>query len=353
MQALQYHGRGDVRLNDVPEPEPRRGELKIAVAAAGICGSDIHEYRGGPIAIPMTDDHPLTGEHAPVTLGHEFSGTVVAVGDGVTGFEVGQRITAGAVLHCGTCPSCAQDLPQLCATLGFHGLSGGGGAFAAFDTFPSSLAHLLPDAVSDEVGALLEPLATGVHAVARAGLGGGTTAVVLGGGPIGLMTAVAALAAGVEQVVLSEPARARALAATRIGATTVLDPRSDDVVSAVRDLTGGRGADAAFDAAAAPTSFDTALGSVRPRGTVVNVAVWEQPTPLQPNALLFTEAVITGALAYTRADFERAIEIAASGTYDLASLVTREVALADVVTEGFERLADDPGDDVKVLVRPS
>ncbi|MCE3552886.1 2,3-butanediol dehydrogenase [Pseudonocardia sp. RS11V-5] len=353
MKALQYHGRGDIRLNDVPEPEPGPGEVKVAIAAAGICGSDIHEYRGGPIAVPMTDAHPLTGEHAPVTLGHEFAGTVVAVGEGVTDVQVGQRVAASAVVRCGTCPSCAQGLPQLCATLGFHGLSGGGGAFAAFDTFPAYLAHALPDSVSDQVGAMLEPLATGVHAVGRAGIGPGSTALILGGGPIGLMTAVAAQAAGAEQVIVSEPAAGRAKAAERVGATTVLDPRSDDVVAAVRDLTGGRGVDAAFDAAAVATSFDTALGSVRPRGTLVNVAVWEQPTPLNPTALLFTEATITGALAYTDAEFERAVEIAATGAHDLASLVSREISLDDAVTEGFDRLATDPGDDIKVLVRPS
>uniref|UniRef100_UPI0015F0087B alcohol dehydrogenase catalytic domain-containing protein n=1 Tax=Pseudonocardia pini TaxID=2758030 RepID=UPI0015F0087B len=185
MRALQYHGRRDIRLNDVPEPEPGPGEIKVAVAVAGICGSDIHEYRGGPIAIPATEAHPLTGEHAPVTLGHEFCGTVVAIGDGVTDVAVGQRVAPSAVVRCGTCASCSAGLPQLCAMLGFHGLSGGGGGFAAFDTFPAYLAHVLPDSVSDQVGALLEPLATGVHAAARAGLGAGSTALVLGGGPIG------------------------------------------------------------------------------------------------------------------------------------------------------------------------
>ncbi|MER5673725.1 2,3-butanediol dehydrogenase [Pseudonocardia alni] len=352
MRALQYHGRGDVRLNDVAEPEPRAGEVKIAVAATGICGSDIHEFRGGPIAIPMDADHPLTGEHAPVTLGHEYSGTVVAVGEGVTDIAVGRRVAVSAVLRCGVCPSCTDGNPQLCSTLGFHGLSGGGGGFALFDTVPAYTVFELPDGMSDEVGALIEPLATGVHAVARSGIGPGGTALVLGGGPIGLTTVVAALAAGAEQVVVSEPSAARAAAAAALGATTVLDPRETDVVAAVRDLTGGRGVDASFDAAAATGTFDTALGAVRARGTVVNVAVWEAPTPLQPNALLFTEAVITGALAYTPAEFTRAVEIARDGRFDLASMVTRTIALDEAV-DGLASLAASPGDDIKVLVRPS
>ncbi len=353
MKALQYHGRGDIRLNDVPEPDPGPGQVKVAVSMTGICGSDIHEYRGGPIAIPMADDHPLTGEHAPVTLGHEFCGTIVELGAGVTGFELGQRVTASAVLSCGKCHSCSNGWPQLCATIGFHGLSGGGGAFAAYDAFDADLAYVLPDNVSDQVGALLEPLATGVHAVARSGLQPGGTALILGGGPIGLMTVVAALAAGAEQVIVSEPAKVRANAAAGIGATHVIDPRESDAVASVRELTGGTGVDAAFDAAAAPTSFDAAIGSIRPRGTVVNVAVWEQPTALQLNALLFTEANVTAALGYSREDFTRAVEIAGSGKYDLASVVSREIALDDVVDDGFAKLAADPGDDIKVLVKPS
>ena len=351
MRALQYHGRGDIRLNDIPEPEPAPSEIKVAVAGTGICGSDIHEYRGGPIAVPLDAAHPLTGEQAPVTMGHEFSGTVVAVGERVTGVEVGQRVAPSALQRCGECESCRSGWPQLCALLAFHGLSGGGGGFAAFDTFPANLAHVLPDSVDDQLGALIEPLATGVHAIARGGVEDGDTVVILGGGPIGLTTLVSALAGRASQVVVSEPNPARAKAAERLGATAVLDPTTTDVVAAVRDLTGGRGADVALDAAAAPSSFDTALGSVRPRGSVVNVAVWEDTTPLQPNALLFTEVRVTGALGYTDAEFDRAIEIAAGGTYDLASLITRRIGLDDIVGDGFARLAESTGDDIKVLVR--
>ncbi|WP_326835302.1 2,3-butanediol dehydrogenase [Amycolatopsis rhabdoformis] len=352
MKALRYHGRADVRVEDLPTPDPADGEILVRIATTGICGSDIHEYRGGPLAIPLDTPHPLTGDRAPVTMGHEFSGTIVALGSGATGLRVGQRVAASAVLRCGTCPSCTAGHPQLCRTLGFHGISGGGGAFAEFDAFPAYLANPLPDEISDEAGALLEPLATGIHAVGRSGLTPGQSALVVGAGPIGLMVVVAALAAGADQIIVSEPSPVRAKAAARFGATAVLDPKADDVVARVRELTGGHGVDAAFDTAAAPTSFDTALAAVRPRGHVVNVAVWENPTPLQPNALLFSEATITGSLAYTPAEFTRAVEIAAGGAHDLESMVTRSIALADVVTHGFERLAADPGADIKVLVRP-
>lgn len=301
----------------------------------------------------MSDDHPLTGQHAPIVLGHEFSGEIVALGEGVTGLRVGERVAPSAVVRCHRCASCLAGHPQLCTTLGFHGLSGGGGGFAEFDTFPAYLAHVLPDEVSDRVGALLEPLATGVHAVARAGIGAESTVLVLGGGPIGLMTVVAALAAGAKQVIVSEPAPARAKAAEQVGASAVLDPRETDVVAAVRNATGGLGVDAAFDAAAVPASFEAALGAVRSRGTVVNVGVWEQPVPFSPTLLLFTELNLTGALAYNDDEFETAVKIAASGRYDLEAMVTREIPLADAADGGIARLAADTGEDIKVLVRPS
>jgi (R,R)-butanediol dehydrogenase/meso-butanediol dehydrogenase/diacetyl reductase len=352
VKALRWHARGDVRLDDVDEPVAGPGEITVEVAAAGICGSDIHEYRGGPIAVPVDADHPLTGQRAPVTLGHELAGTVVAVGEGVRDIGVGDRVAASAVLRCGTCRTCAAGLPQLCATLGFHGLSGGGGGFAPLDTFPAYLAHRLPDAVDTETGALLEPLATGVHAVARSGIGPGDTVLVAGAGPIGLMTVVAARARGAATALAAEPAPARARAATALGADAVLDPLTEDVGERVRELTGGTGVDAAFDAAAAPASFDTVLAAVRPRGTVVNVAAWEQPVAFHPNLLLFGEPTVTGALAYTPEDFAEAVRIAASGTVDLGGLVTRRIRLADAVTDGFARLAAAPGDDIKVLVVP-
>ncbi|MET0821195.1 MAG: 2,3-butanediol dehydrogenase [Aeromicrobium sp.] len=352
MKALRYHGRTNVRIDEVDEPRPGPGQVTVDIAVAGICGTDVHEYKGGPIAIPLTESHPLTGQHAPVVLGHEFSGRVKELGTDVAGLSVGQRVAGSAVISCGNCPSCTDGHRHLCATLGFHGLSGDGGAFASVDVIDADLLHIIPESVSDEVGALLEPLATGVHAVARSGIGRGASVLIVGGGPIGLMTAVAALAAGAAQVIVSEPSKARASAAARLGATTVLDPFAVDVTAEARRLTDGLGVDAAFDAAAVATSFGTALGSLRPRGVLVNVAVWEQPTPLQPNALLFTEATITGALAYTHDEFERAIEIAASGQFELETLVSRRISLADAVSEGFERLATAPGDDIKVLVTP-
>lgn len=352
MQALRYHGRRDIRLDDVAEPEPGAGQVKIAVEAAGICGSDLHEYVGGPISVPVLTPHPLTGEVAPVVFGHEFSGTVVAVGDGVSRTRAGDRVAVNAALWCGTCSSCQRGWTNICRSIGFHGVTGGGGAFAAFDVVDERAVHALPDALPFAVGALLEPLASAVHAVALSGIGPAESALVLGAGPIGLLLVRACLAAGAADVVVVEPSAGRRGAASALGATAVVDPLQADPLAVVLDVTRGLGVAAAFDAAAAPTSLDTAVAATRPRGTVVNVAAWERPVAFNPTSLLLRETTVRGSLAYTGADFDRAVSLAEEEVEVLGSLVTRTVTLDDVIARGFDELAFTRHDDIKVMVQP-
>jgi (R,R)-butanediol dehydrogenase/meso-butanediol dehydrogenase/diacetyl reductase len=352
MRALRYHGPRDLRLDDVPEPGVRPGTVKIQVGAAGICGSDIHEYVGGPISVPMSSPHPLTGETAPVVFGHELAGTVTEIGPGVTRVDVGDRVAVNAALSCGRCDSCARGWTNVCRSIGFHGVTGGGGGFAAFDVVPESNLHLLPDEISDEVGALLEPLATGFHAVDLSGARQGDGVLVLGAGPVGLMVVLACVAAGIENIVVAEPSATRRSLAAAFGATRCLDPRTESVVDVTHQETRGTGAAAAVDAAAAPTSLADAVASTRPRGTIVNIAAWEKPTPFDPTTLLFRETLLRGSLAYTAGDFDRGVAFAADHAATLERLITRVIGLDDVITEGFDRLAFERHDDIKVLVRP-
>lgn len=351
MRALRFHGRRDVRLDELPEPVPLADQVTIAVTAAGICGSDLHEYRGGPISIPVTAPHPLTGEVAPVTLGHEFEGVVAAVGPEVTDVAAGDRVAVNAALWCGRCRPCRSGRTNVCATIGFHGVSGEGGAFADFDITRARNLHLLPPELPDGVGALLEPLAIGIHAVAQGRVGAGDTVLVQGGGVIGLCIALAAREAGAEQVVLAEPSAARRAMAMRFGATVTVDPAVESAAAVVGDLTSGDGARAAFDAAGARSTLDSAVAATGAGGLVVNVAAWEAPVPFNPTTLLFREVGVVGSLAYTTADFDRAVAIGATRGADLSAMVTRTIALSEAAS-WFDRLADGTGDDVKVLVRP-
>ena len=352
MQALRFHAQRDIRLDDIDEPEAGPGQIKIEIEAVGICGSDIHEYVGGPISVPIGEPHPLTGAVAPVVFGHEFSGIVVALGDGVERITVGQRVAANAVLWCGTCPACRQGWTNICSRIGFHGVTGGGGAFARFDVIDERNAHVLPPQISAGVGALMEPLASGIHAVALGGVGPGDSALILGAGPIGLMVVQACLAAGLETIIVSEPSESRRAAATALGATAVIDPIRCDVLAFVNDVTGGTGVGASFDAAAAPLSLETAISSTRARGTVVNIAAWEKPVAFNPTTLLLRETIVRGSLAYTSSDFDAAIAYAVDHTEALESMITRTISLNDVITAGFDPLAFTHHDDIKVMVRP-
>ena len=165
MKAARWHGVKDIRVEDVAEPSPGAGEVKVKVAWAGICGSDLHEYLAGPIFVPVAQDHPLSHDKAPITMGHEYCGTVTQLGEGVIGLEVGDRVAIEPIFACGTCSACLEGKYNLCDSLGFVGLSGGHGGFAAYSVVPARMVHRMPEALSMEQGALVEPAAVALHAV--------------------------------------------------------------------------------------------------------------------------------------------------------------------------------------------
>lgn len=352
MKALRFHGARDIRIDDIDEPEPAAGMVKVAIEAAGICGSDIHEYKGGPISTPVHAPHPLTGERTPIVLGHELCGTVVAVGHGVQRIRVGQRVAANAALWCGQCEACMRGLTNICHSIGFHGVSGGGGAFAAFDVIHERNAHIVPDSIPSAVGALLEPLATAIHAVKLADLCEGDHAVVFGAGPIGLLVVSVLASMNMASVVAVEPGATRGAAAHRLGASAVIDPLTEDVSTRVSEITGGERIAASFDAAAAPNSMHLAIEITGSRGVIVNIAAWESGIEFNPTSLLFRELTIRGSLAYDSVDFEDAIAHANVHMSDLSSMITSTIALKDVVADGFDRLAFEHQDEIKVIVVP-
>lgn len=223
MRAAVWHGRHDIRVEDVPLPaEPPPGWVQIRVHWCGICGSDLHEYLAGPVFIPVEAPHPLTGLKDQCILGHEFSGEIVRLGNGVTGFAVGQAVAADACQHCGTCYYCRHGLYNICENLAFTGLMNNG-AFAEYVNVPANLLYALPAGFPSEAGALIEPLAVGMHAVKKAGSLLGQNVVVVGAGTIGLCTIMCARAAGAAQVIALEMSSARKAKALEVGASQVLD----------------------------------------------------------------------------------------------------------------------------------
>ena len=350
MKAARFHGRGDIRVDDVPEPAVRPGTVAVQVEWCGICGTDLHEYLEGPIFVPTPETpHPLTGESLPIVLGHEFAGVVAELGPGVDDLAVGDRVVVEPYVICGRCDACAQGRYNTCASLGFVGLSGGGGGFSQHVVAERRWIHPLGDLGTD-VGALIEPLAVAYHAVRISGARPEHSAVVFGAGPIGLVTTAALKAAGVGQVIVVEPAEARKGKAPGAGADTVLDPRGTDVLAAVTELTAGRGADVTFECAGVDAVLATAIRATRAGGTCVNVAIWGHEASVSMNDLVFREVSLLGSLAYAN-DHPATIDMVAGGKVDPFQFITGRIDLDDIVGKGFRELVDNE-ENVEILVRP-
>jgi (R,R)-butanediol dehydrogenase/meso-butanediol dehydrogenase/diacetyl reductase len=351
VKAARFHGPGDIRVEEVPDPQVRSGQVEVTVDWCGICGTDLHEYLEGPIFIPPKDaPHPITGETLPVVMGHEFAGVVTAVGPGVTNVREGDRVAVEPYYVCGECAACTAGRYNICRKLGFVGLASQQGGFAEKCVVDAQWAHPLGDLPTD-IGALVEPLAVGYHAVRLSGLRPGGTAAVFGGGPIGLVTAAALRAAGAGKVIVVEPAAARKAKAQDAGADVVLDPMGTDVPDAIRELTGGAGADVAFECAGIDAVLASAIGSVRPGGTVVNVAIWGHVPQVAMNELVFSEVSVIGSLAYC-GDHTGTIALLREGKVDAEQFITGRIGLDDLVTRGFRELIDNKEENVKILVSP-
>jgi threonine dehydrogenase-like Zn-dependent dehydrogenase len=348
---MRLHGVRDARIDDIAEPTIRPGTVKVRVALAGICGSDLSFFQEP--YIPVDAVHPTMNEAGPKVLGHEFSGKVVEVADGVEGVAVGDLVAIRPSIADGTCAACLRGQPNLCENWGFIGLHGWGGGFSEFVVAPLDNVYRLPAGVTAEAGAMAEPLAVAWAAVRRSGATDGSVALVVGAGPVGLCLLLCLQAVGASRVVVSEISEGRRAMAERLGAE-VIDPRQVDAVEHLRSVTYGSGADVSFDASGAgPVTFDAALDALRPGGTSVVVAMSHQDVPLDPNRFLNTEKHLTGSFAYLPEDFGAVIDALGDGRIDPLPLVTSTIALEDAVEKGIEHLlGDGRSTEVKVLVSP-
>jgi len=352
MKAALWYGREDVRVEDIEEPKVIPGSVKIKVKWCGICGSDLHEYLGGPIFIPVNTPHPISGCKAPVVLGHEFSGEVVEVGSGVTSLIVGDRVAVEPIVSCGECPACLEGKYNLCSSLGFHGLCGGGGGFAEYTVFPSKFVHKIPDGLSFEKAALIEPIAVAIHSLRMGKFMTGQSALVLGSGPIGLATIEALKAAGASLVIVMQRKSVRQDYAIRAGADMVLDPNEVNVSEEVKKLTGGKGTDISFETTGSKTGFDTGIESIKYSGTMVVTSIWENEININPNTFVFTEKNIVGTIAY-RNEFPATIAQMNDGRIKVEGYITKKISLEDIVEEGFGTLTGpEKKKHVKILVTP-
>jgi len=348
--AARWHGRLDVRLEEVPAPMPDPGEVVLAVDRCGICGTDVEEYREGPIVIPGDAPHPLTGRMAPITIGHEFTGTVRHLGSGVGGLSVGDRVAVETCLACGVCTYCRSGRPALCRIWAAYGLHADGGLAEAVLVGADHCVPL-PSEIDARAAALIEPVEVAVRAVAKAAVRTGDSAAVLGGGTIALLVAQVLRAAGARPVVLATRSELGTAVAGDLGFDVV--STEGDWLPEVAARVGDEGPEIVVECQGHPTSARDAIRLARKGGRVVLVGVVPGEQPIDLLDMTIGEKTVVGSVQHElEADLLPALELLRSGAVIVEPLITGEIALDRVVPDGLERLANDRRD-LKVLVRPS
>lgn len=344
-RAVRWHAAGDVRLETVDISPPGGGEVLVAVAYCGVCGSDLHEIADGPHAIPVSTAHALSGAMAPITLGHEFSGTVVAVGNGVDALPLGTRVAVEPNYRCGTCTACREGRYEVCAGSGFAGLMGDGG-MAEYAVVPAYMVRPLPDDFDLAAAAVLEPAAVALHGIRRSTFAAGQAVLVVGLGPVGLLVCALLREKGAAAVIGIDPRPARRELAAKLGASVVLSP-DDDVAAAVGQATDGVGVHVAFEVVGSQQTFDLALAGLRAGGELLLLGLVDELV-LPAFRLLNNEQTITTSVGY-RDCHDELIQMCAEGRLDLAALVTDVVGL-DEGPGALMRMVSDPGDGIKTLI---
>lgn len=340
MRAAVFHEAGKpLSIESVPDPAPESDQVILKVTNAGICGSDLH-----------VTQHPGVMPSG-IILGHEFSGTIAALGSAVAGpWKVGDRVTALPLNACNNCEACDSHLPALCSQNLFTGNSlFAQGAYAQYVGARGRMLQRLPDGVSFEDGAMVEPLAVGHHVVDMAELPCSASVLIIGAGPIGIAVTLFALAAGARHVVVSERVAGRRMHALEVGATATIDPDAQDVAKAFARHAGRR-PQVVFECVGVPGMVLKAVELVGLRGRIVVAGVVFQNDPIAPIVALSKEVSIRYSQAYAERDFEAVIDAIATGKVNPRPIHTSTVTL-DELPEAFEGLRQ-PGSQCKVLIRP-
>ena len=336
MRVSVLYGVGSLGIEERPDPVPGPREVVVRVASVGVCGSDVHYYEHGRIGSHVVD--------APLVLGHEASGVVVGVGAEVTRVEVGQRVSLEPGVPDFTCPECLAGRYNLCHGMRFFATPPIDGAFAELVTTHEAFAHPVPDTLSDDGAALLEPLSVGLWACSKASVGAGSRVLVTGAGPVGLMAAQVARALGAAEVVVTDVNPHRLQVARDLGATAVIDARHQSVAGC------GIEPDVLLECSGHPGATGEAIRAVARAGRVVLVGMGGDELALPLSRVQEYELTVTGTFRYAHT-WPAAIALAASGRVELDRLVTGRYSL-DRVGDALTVARTDPRA-VKPVVTPA
>lgn len=306
MLAARFYGTGDVRVEDMPRPFCGPGEALVRVAYAGICGSDLHVFRKGMFVTSV-----------PVTMGHEFSGVVEEVGAGVTELKAGDHIAGDPRVTCGSCPCCLEGSHNLCPDLGFIG-EVSPGCFAEYLVMSADRLLKVPKNVDLKTAALVEPLAVALHIARTGGFTGKDDVGIIGAGPIGLLTLLAARAMGVRRVSLVDISETRLRLAQKLGAHSTFKKMPEDSAGSM---------DTVVEAVGQEATLAGAVKWLKPRGRLVLAGLYEEKVLFDPNDLVMKEMRVSGINAYGTAELERAVELLATGGLAVDAVVSHVLPL--------------------------
>jgi L-iditol 2-dehydrogenase len=343
VKALVLEAYNHLVYRDVPEPSLGPQDVLVRVQACGICGSDVHGMDGS------------TGRRVPpIIMGHEAAGVIAALGEQVSGWQVGERVTFDSTIYCGSCYFCRRGLVNLCDQRRVLGVSPGDyrqhGAFAEYVAVPQHILYRLPDEVSFVQAALVEPLAIALHGVQRLPVGLDDCAVVVGTGTIGLSAVQALRVAGCRLIIGVDIVPSRLELARRLGADVTLHAHQSDVVAEVRRLTDGRGADLALEACGYSETVGTAVACLRKGGSLAMIGSYSPHIELELQAVVYRQLSLNGSVACC-GEYPDCLELMARGAVHMEALVSAVAPLSEGVT-WFERLYRGDPDLIKVVLTP-
>jgi 2-desacetyl-2-hydroxyethyl bacteriochlorophyllide A dehydrogenase len=341
MKVVNWYGGNDFRIEIWPDPLPKENEILVEVKAASICGSELHAFTG--VSKRREEIHGL-----PLVMGHEFAGVVAKTGKNVTGFSVGDKIAVNPIIPCGRCEQCISGRNNICSNYKLYGLHIDG-SFAEYVIVPAENCYKLSENISFEEAACAEPAAVGLHAARISEINIGDYVAIIGAGPIGLFTLQAVKLLGAAKTVIADLSDYRLQKAKELGADLMINPKRDDIIKTIMELTSNKGVDVSIEAVGKEETVNQAIKIVKKGGIVTVAGLLEKTMKIPMLDVTTKEIRIQGDYGYTMLDFKRTVELISLNKIRASPMIDFKVSFSNIL-EGFQRLAEMKA--IKVIVTP-
>ena len=338
MKAIVYEGPEQLVYKEVSDVTPGKNEVKIKVKACGICGSDVHGYLGTP------------GRRiAPMVMGHEFSGEITELGEGVENCKIGSRVAVYPVDFCGHCAMCQKGDVHLCYNKKAYGVLNVDGAFAEYICVPEKCCFPVENKVSDTLASLMEPLAVAYRGVEHAGDLSGKNVLIVGAGTIGLLALACVKRKNPAKVIVSDLSDNRLKIAVQMGADMIVNPAKENFKEKILEITDGTGVEAAIEAVGVASTVQQTMSALAFGGTAVWIGNNKPLIEINMQEIVTRELSVQGSFLYGYQEFKQVIELMNQGEFNIEPLISKKISLKEAV-EYFHKLAHNPGDLIKVVV---